>query len=293
MRVSVIIPNYNHAFFLKLRIESVLKQSYRNFEVIILDDCSNDNSRDIIETFRTEPKVQKILYNETNSGSPFRQWQKGITHATGELVWIAESDDWAEPNFLSKLVPLFANNKVGLVYCGSNWVDAEGNINGDLSTYTKGFERVGRVEIKEMVRYCSIQNVSALLIRKNLIEKNLRGAERFRSCGDWFFYINALSECDITFIPDKLNNFRYYHNNTSQASEKNGNWVKEGLRILRNSAAYKATYTLAELYLLARLWRSKIRGSVLAGSLRIRVMYFTTILIFLSKHIAFRLKLLR
>ncbi|MFM7682036.1 MAG: glycosyltransferase family 2 protein, partial [Bacteroidota bacterium] len=76
--VSVIIPNYNHALYLKQRIDSVLQQTYPNFEVIILDDKSMDNSHEIIESYRNHPKVVHIEYKEINSGSTFKQWQKGL-----------------------------------------------------------------------------------------------------------------------------------------------------------------------------------------------------------------------
>ena len=99
MKVSVIIPNYRHALYLKERIDSVLEQTYRDFEVIILDDCSPDDSREIIETYRTREKIAHIVYNERNSGSTFMQWQKGFDLAQGEYIWIAESDDFADPGF--------------------------------------------------------------------------------------------------------------------------------------------------------------------------------------------------
>ncbi len=98
--VSVIIPNYNHAPFLKERIDSVINQHYDNFEVIILDDCSKDNSREVIEQYRNHPKVKHIIYNEANSGSTFIQWHKGFRLAEGEYIWIAESDDVADLDFL-------------------------------------------------------------------------------------------------------------------------------------------------------------------------------------------------
>lgn len=68
MKVSVIIPNYRHALYLKERIDSVLEQTYRDFEVIILDDCSPDDSREIIETYRTREKIAHIVYNDATAG---------------------------------------------------------------------------------------------------------------------------------------------------------------------------------------------------------------------------------
>ena len=68
--VSVIVPNYNHAPYLKQRIDSILNQTYQDFELILLDDCSSDMSRDIIESYRTNPHVSQIDYNDINSGTP-------------------------------------------------------------------------------------------------------------------------------------------------------------------------------------------------------------------------------
>jgi glycosyltransferase involved in cell wall biosynthesis len=105
----------------------VLNQTYQTFDVIILDDCSTDSSRDVIERFRNSPRISNILYNEKNSGSPFRQWQKGISLARGDWIWIAESDDSADAQFLEKLIDLLRDQQnVGLIYCDSYIVDAQG-----------------------------------------------------------------------------------------------------------------------------------------------------------------------
>ena len=91
--VSIIIPNYNHAKFLDERIQSVLNQTYQNFELIILDDKSSDNSVEVINQYKDDPRVSSIIINKDNSGSTFKQWYKGIEIAKGEIIWIAESDD--------------------------------------------------------------------------------------------------------------------------------------------------------------------------------------------------------
>ena len=120
MYISVIIPNYNHGAFLQQRIESVLNQTFQDFELIILDDCSTDNSKAIIETYRYHPKVSTIEYNLENTGSTFLQWKKGIELAKGEWIWIAESDDWCETTLLVELTtPAIKYSDCTLSYCQS------------------------------------------------------------------------------------------------------------------------------------------------------------------------------
>lgn len=97
--ITVIIPNFNHAKYLRERIDSVLNQTYNNIEVFLLDDCSNDNSKEILMSYESSPLVKGILLNEENSGSTFRQWQKGFELAHGEYIWIAESDDYCDLHF--------------------------------------------------------------------------------------------------------------------------------------------------------------------------------------------------
>ena len=126
--VSVIIPNYNHQSYLKKRIESVLTQSFTDFEVILLDDCSSDNSRAIIENYRTNPFVSSVVFNNQNSGSTFKQWEKGIRLAKGKYIWIAESDDFADTDFLLKTVSSLQENPNAVIaFTGSQMVDEEDN----------------------------------------------------------------------------------------------------------------------------------------------------------------------
>src|SRR5437879_548872 len=73
--VSVIVPNYNHARYLRRRIDSILAQTYRDFELILLDDGSTDESRSILSEYGNDPRV-KIELNERNSGNTFKQWNK-------------------------------------------------------------------------------------------------------------------------------------------------------------------------------------------------------------------------
>ncbi|MBK6904809.1 MAG: glycosyltransferase family 2 protein [Saprospirales bacterium] len=152
--ISVIVPNFNHGSFLHQRIQGILNQTYQDFELILMDDRSTDESREILETYRNHPKTAHLVFNETNSGSPFLQWEKGMQLAKGRYIWIAESDDWCEPSFLETLVPwLEADPEVRIAYCQSLCLDEQGKIKWvssipGWSRYSKGRSLLRRFMLK-------------------------------------------------------------------------------------------------------------------------------------------------
>ena len=82
--VSVVVPNFNYARYLPQRIESVLNQTFTDFEVILLDDASTDNSVEVMRRYaETDNRISRIEVNATNSGSPFLQWERGVRLARG------------------------------------------------------------------------------------------------------------------------------------------------------------------------------------------------------------------
>ena len=229
--VSVVVPNYNHEKYLKQRISSILYQTYQDFEVIILDDCSSDQSKEIIEAFRNHPKVSKIEYNQINSGSTFKQWEKGISLSKGNHIWFAESDDWAEPEFLEKVMDVFnKNEKLGLVYCNSNmYVNDEikttlSKIKIDLLNNKKwenDYVNDGTFELSDSLSiFCSINNASAVVFNKEILLKANTFDLKFKYVGDWYSYLKIASISKIAYINSCLNNYREHDLNTSKNATK-------------------------------------------------------------------------
>ena len=139
--VSVIVPNYNHAPYLKRRLDSIYQQTYQDFEVILLDDCSTDDSVKILKSYAETMPNTIFVPNKSNSGSVFRQWHKGVDLSKGKYIWIAESDDFASPHFLQKLVGAMDKNaRVGLVYSQSWLVDIQGNVLGNANCWTNDLD---------------------------------------------------------------------------------------------------------------------------------------------------------
>ena len=121
--VSIIVPNFNHARYLRDRLESIYRQNYSHFEVILLDDASSDDSLSILREFAERYASKTSLHtNVANSGGVFHQWKKGLALARGSLIWIAESDDYCESTHLSELVGFFRNEAVALAFCRSEFV---------------------------------------------------------------------------------------------------------------------------------------------------------------------------
>lgn len=233
--VSVIVPNYNHAPFLKQRIDSILRQTYQDFELILLDDCSTDNSRDIMEQYRSNPHVSHIVYGESNSGSAFRQWDKGIALAQGEWIWVAESDDYAEPSFLERLMAEI--HKVPdcvLAYSATYWVDQQGQKLWDTPHSDKVKIYNGHDFIRQKLAVCnSIANVSECIFRRGkFCPAEGHRYEHMRLCGDWFVYILLAEQGKVIEVEEPLNYYRQHNSNISSDAEHRGLTFLEGADVL-------------------------------------------------------------
>jgi glycosyltransferase involved in cell wall biosynthesis len=231
-KVSVIIPNYNYERYLKLRINSVLKQTYPIYEIIFLDDASTDNSMRIAKDCLEGKSNVQFVKNEMNSGSAFRQWVKGLQMAKGDYVWIAEADDLCEDTFLEELMACFEKEKdVVLAYCQSMQIDENGKmLSGNYFEYTndidrwkwhKDYIRDGIDEISDtLVVKNTIPNVSAVVFRKIDILPIANEIINYRIAGDWFFYIWLLKQGRIAYISQSLNSHRRHDGGVTKTEDK-------------------------------------------------------------------------
>jgi glycosyltransferase involved in cell wall biosynthesis len=219
MSVSVIVPNYNHRQFLPKRLDTIFNQTFHDFEVILLDDCSTDSSWEYLKRFENHPKVSHCIRNDFNSGSPFKQWKKGLDLAKYDWIWIAESDDFSEKTFLEKLVK-FINDDVSLIFSKTNLVDQSGceliselyKIN--LNDYNLGqydFKMIGIDFIKKYLIYrnCILNSSSVIFKRSShFFEYNMEFA------GDWLFWIYLLKSGTVHYCAEPLNYFRFHLSTT-------------------------------------------------------------------------------
>lgn len=230
-QVSIIIPSYNHSQFLKDRMESIASQTYKDWEAIIIDDNSTDNSVAIISKFIMENPdftVKHFIVNKTNSGSGYNSWQKGIELAESEYIWIAETDDYSDVNFLEQLVLILKNNKnCALAFCASNYIKNNKVIYNttkrtqDLAVEIGKFKIIdNHVFLDKMPFNTYITNGSSVVFRKPI---NKLPDEIFnnRLCSDLFLWSFLVQKKSFAFYNQNLNFFRRHEGSISTYLQKN------------------------------------------------------------------------
>lgn len=235
IKLSVVVPNYNYEKFLYQRIYSILYQKEKIFELIILDDCSKDNSKELIDQIveKLQPYINiRKIYNTTNSGSAFKQWEKGFSNATGDYVWISEADDYCTEQFLTTVLkPLKKDKDITISYCDTAFIDRDGKI--ILKTiipeidilksghWDKPFIENGEKEIKKYAYLnCTIANVSSVVFKNDDYSKEFLTSSTFKQAGDWLFYVNIMKKGKIAFSNKICNFYRVHGNNVTSTTKK-------------------------------------------------------------------------
>lgn len=224
-RVSVVVPNYNYERFITERIDSILRQSYPIYELIILDDCSTDNSAKIIQDKLATIKdiKTKFVPNAKNSGSVFSQWQKGMNLASGDYVWIAEADDSSDPKFLETAMAGFDNPNypnVIISYTDSMRMDDDNIILEQHTRPTIHQEGSYIVSGQKEIERCfavsnTIFNVSGVVWRKGNYDEFFEEAKKFVVAGDWYIYYKLMELGGIAYDNHPLNYFRKHKGSVS------------------------------------------------------------------------------
>jgi glycosyltransferase involved in cell wall biosynthesis len=231
--VSVIVPNYNHERFLSERFNSILRQTFQDFELIVLDDASTDESLSTINLILTGLPF-RLNANQTNSGSPCSQWLKGIAMATGRYIWIAESDDSCEAIFLEEMVNAMEQGHC-LSYCKTASIDeqnrpAPGNPYWPDCIDSKQWQATFAADCMDFNnRYMTtancIPNASSVVFRRDRASSCFGISRLLASLlyvGDWIFWHHYLcaSIGSLHYDHRSLCHFRYHSSTTRATSER-------------------------------------------------------------------------
>lgn len=218
-KVSIIIPNYNHKIFLEERLHSIFNQTFQDFEVIILDDASDDGSAKILEKFSNHLKVTHFLFNEKNTGSPFKQWKKGLELSQGEYVWIAESDDCCEINFLETTLKIFDENLDASIVVAKTLKYNQGKTQGEIQHHI--FKNDEQEEINQNnINFCPILNVSSCVFKNPQLGSFGNEFSNYKLIGDRVFYHEFFYNQKVLKNNNTLSYFRKENDSVSTLKTK-------------------------------------------------------------------------
>ena len=242
-KVSVIVPNYRHARYLEERLRSVFEQTVRPHEIIFLDDASGDGSVEIAERLApSSPVPMRVVVNDRNSGGTFKQWLKGLEAATGDLIWIAESDDCSHPEFLERVLPEFHDRDVSLAYCQSALIGPEDELladdflghTDDVSSerWRSRYSAEGATEAEvALSQKNTIPNASAVVFRRPERLDFADELAEMRFAGDWLFYALQIRDRKIAFVPEVLNYYRRHERTVSHRAVQADTHAEETLYV--------------------------------------------------------------
>jgi len=207
-KISVIIPNYNYAQYIEQAIESVLKQSYQNLELIVVNNGSSDNSLEILRIYENDIH----LIDQLNMGQSGAR-NSGLLRATGDFIAFLDADDFWEPTKLEKQVNLL-KNATQLVYCGiAPFKDPSLRspsavlpmYRGDCSHYFIDKPGVSIV----------LSGESTALFSRELLEKVGMFDGDLNSTAGWDFFRRSSKVTNFDFVNEPLVNYRLHSTNMS------------------------------------------------------------------------------
>ncbi len=205
-RVSVVIPNYNYAHFLRETIDSVLAQTYSDIEIIVVDDCSTDASKEILISYG---KRIRTVYQQNCGVSAARN--NGVKASNGKYVAFLDADDAWLPAKIEKQVARFAaDEKLGLVHVGVNEVDAEGN---SLLERLEGLEGDVSGDLLMLKREGILGGGSGLMVPRKIFDEVGGFDTRLSTSADWDLFYQISSRYPVGFVPEILLKYRVHHSN--------------------------------------------------------------------------------
>ncbi len=204
-KASVILPAYNHAEFLPQAVEAILAQTFTDFELIIVNDGSTDNTQAYLETL-TDPRIKVI--NRENGGLP-SALNCGFAEASGEFFTWTSADNVTGPAWLEQLLVGFtdAAPSVGFVYSGFSWIDVNGNFLGIHRNQKMQFDRLaaGNVGMASFLYRASVAQ------QVGLYDETLNGAE------DWDMWLRILEVSDAKYVDDMQYYYRLHNNSMTRS----------------------------------------------------------------------------
>lgn len=261
-KVSVVIATYNRSRYVRGAIESVLRQDFKDFEIIVVDDGSTDATKEALSKY----KNIRYIYQENKGRSEARN--AGIRAARAEYVAFLDDDDtWLEGKLSKQVVFLDSHPEAGLVHALSEVVDENGTILGKetakrLNFYKRAI-KIGYT-YEGMSRLC-IVFLSAVMLRKECFSQVGFFDGNIPAFEDWDFYLRFALKYKMSLIPEILVKYKLHKKNTSSDEFIRGR-IQTALKHLamvsslsccrKAAVSFNFYMQLAETYYIARQYRN-------------------------------------
>lgn len=243
-KVSVIVPVYNVEEYLNRCIDSLLKQTLKEIEIILVDDGSTDSSPQICDEYEKNNSNIKVLHLE--NGGPARARNKGIEIATGEYIGFADSDDYCHPEQFEKLYQNAKDNNSDIAMC-SFFVDSVKGLEPIIIPFQPLYN--SNEEVKNKVIRCfygeyvhGLNSLWIKIFRRSLLnDNNIRMDETLKRAEDMWFVFESLKVSDaFSYINDNL--YYYYQNESSimhnAQNDSYEHWVRNRKRLLKENEEF-------------------------------------------------------
>ncbi len=259
--VSVVMPSYNHESYISEAIESVLQQSFTDFEFIIVDDCSIDASIEIINDYNKKDKRIKVLFHEKNKGIS-TTINDGIEMVKGKYIALIASDDVWVHNKLEQQIAILEHNENLIVWSEGDIIDEKSRYTGKRFTelYCLNQKKSGNLFYELLNKNSTIIFGSSLIFKRNNLG-NIKFNEQLKYDNDFLFYIELANKFNFYFIKESLTKYRIHGENTRerislQKKEKYKDRVKLNLYLLevfKNEIPKKIKWKIYSRLILALL----------------------------------------
>jgi glycosyltransferase involved in cell wall biosynthesis len=231
MKVSIIMTCYNAEIYLKEAIQSCLNQTYLNFELIIIDDGSKDQSLSIIQSYN-DPRI-KLLKNGTNMGQSYSR-NRAIKESVGEYIAIMDSDDIADSERIEKQINFLVNSNYDICFSHADLIDGLGNITG-VKTITQN-ENLLKAQL---LIYCPLIHPTAFWRKDSFIKHQLWYDAYFIYAQDYDLWSRAIKKLKFGIISEPLLKFRF--GNEQSISYSKVNKQEEFRKVVSDSEIFELT----------------------------------------------------
>ncbi len=217
--ISILMPAYNASAFLAQAIECILSQTYQNIELLIADDASTDNTRNLIEAYAQKDTRIKLCHNKTNLGY-LKTWNNLIAQAKGDFIAFQDADDFSDLSRLQLQFEFLTRHfEIALVGTNFSYIDARGDKSVSTSQYPTGHEEISK-KIPDLIPFCG----SSIMIRREVYDTIGGYREYFDRIGaeDYDWILLAMEKFKVANLPAVLYYYRLSQNSVTRTFTYNG-----------------------------------------------------------------------